>query len=418
MPFAIVRNDIVNMQVDAIVNSANPEPVIGYGVDSGIHREAGPELLEARRRIGKIPAGSASVTPAYGLDARYVIHTVCPAWQGGGHGEVELLRRCYLTSMELALRRRCGSIAFPLLASGNNGFPNPLALQTAISAIGEFLMEQELQVYLVVFNRDAWQLSEKLFRGISSFIDENYVQEKSFFQYGLENRVVLEEDHEPEVLKAQLQRRREEMLRQARRQQEEEWFDLSADDSDAPSAVFDGEEAREITGRDLPRQPEPCSRSIIYDGAPAPRRKPGAALPQYTVAEMEITPGAAAPNQSLEDYLTRMDAGFSETLLRLIDRSGKKDSEIYARANVSRQHFSKIRNKPDYRPTKATAIAFAIALELNLEQTKDLIGRAGYTLTNSSKFDLIIMYFIQQRNYDLFEINAALFRFDQSLLGA
>ena len=121
---------------------------------------------------------------------------------------------------------------------------------------------------------------------------------------------------------------------------------------------------------------------------------------------------------SLQDLVQQVDAGFSETLLKLIDRSGKKDSEIYTRANVSRQHFSKIRNNPAYRPTKPTALAFAVALELDLEKTRDLIGRAGYALTNSSIFDVIIMYFIEQRKYDLFEINAALFEFDQSLLGA
>ena len=119
----------------------------------------------------------------------------------------------------------------------------------------------------------------------------------------------------------------------------------------------------------------------------------------------------------LKDVIGQVDAGFSETLLKYIDRSGKKDSEIYRKANVSRQHFSKIRNNPYYKPTKPTAIAFAIALELNMEQTRDLIGRAGYALTRSSLFDLIIMYFIENKNYNLYEINEALFEFDQSLLG-
>jgi len=120
----------------------------------------------------------------------------------------------------------------------------------------------------------------------------------------------------------------------------------------------------------------------------------------------------------LQNLLRDMDAGFSETLLKLIDRSGKKDSEIYNKANVSRQHFSKIRNNPGYKPTKPTAIAFAIALELNMDETEDLIGRAGYRLTRSSKFDVIIMYFIQNRNYNMFDINETLYEFDQSLLGA
>lgn len=128
--------------------------------------------------------------------------------------------------------------------------------------------------------------------------------------------------------------------------------------------------------------------------------------------------GALPSKEELDRMLRKTDAGFSETLLKLIDQSGKKDSEVYNRANVSRQHFSKIRNNPDYKPTKATAIAFAIALELDLAQTEDLIGRAGYALTNSSKFDVIIMYFIQSGNYNMFDINDTLYEYDQSLLGA
>ena len=120
---------------------------------------------------------------------------------------------------------------------------------------------------------------------------------------------------------------------------------------------------------------------------------------------------------SLEDMLKEADAGFTETLLKLIDKTGKKDSQIYKKALLSKQHFSKIRNNPDYKPTKPTAIALALALELDLEETKDLIGRAGYALTNSSKFDLIIRYFIENKNYNIVEINMALYEFDQALLG-
>jgi hypothetical protein len=138
-----------------------------------------------------------------------------------------------------------------------------------------------------------------------------------------------------------------------------------------------------------------------------------------TLDELQPCAPMQAPKAtSLEDMLKQTDAGFAERLLELIDKTGKKDSEIYNRANVSRQHFSKIRNNPDYRPTKPTAVAFAIALELDMDQTKDLIGRAGYALTNSSKFDVIIRFFIESGNYNMMDINTALFEFDQTLLGS
>ena len=366
MPFAIVRNDIVNMRVDAIVNTANPRPQIGYGVDAGIHRKAGPKLLEARKKTGNIRVGDAAITPGYDLEAKYVIHTVGPVWQDGRHNEEKQLRSCYERSLKLARRYRCRSVAFPLISTGNYGFPKPLALQIAMDAISEFLRDNEMQVYLVVFSRDAFRLSEKLFQGVSSFIDENYIREKTLQQYGLEGESEVFDNREAVL--------RERMLR---RQAED-------------TACFDA---------------PPCA-AMAAPPKPEPKR-----AEKKTFSFRKTKP-------SLAELLAETDAGFSETLLKLIDRTGKKDSEIYTKANISRQHFSKIRNNPDYKPTKSTAIAFALALELDLEQTRDLIGRAGYALTNSSKFDVIIMYFIREQNYNLFDINAALFEFDQSLLGA
>ena len=145
--------------------------------------------------------------------------------------------------------------------------------------------------------------------------------------------------------------------------------------------------------------PESRAEALCESAMPAPMMAPKAA-------------------GGLDDLLAHLDAGFSETLLKLIDRSGKKDAEVYKKANVDRKLFSKIRNNPDYKPSKSTAIAFAIALELDLDETRDLIARAGYALSASSKFDVIIEYFIGQKKYDIFEINEALFAFDQSLLGA
>ena len=343
MPFEIVRNDITHMIVDALVNTANPQPVIGLGTDSRIHEKAGPGLLAARQSIGCIAVGTAAITPAFDLRAKYVIHTVGPVWKGGSCGEENKLRNCYEQSLQLAADHGCQSIAFPLISTGNYGFPKDKALQIAISAFSAFLLEHEMQIYLVVFDRTAFQLSEKLFQSVSSYIDEHYVQACEIATYGTSE-----------------EKRRNRLQR--------------------------------------------CGKSELCESS--------AVFEDLSCAAVEVS-----TSLSLEDMLKQADAGFSETLLNLIDRTGKKDSEIYKKANMSKQHFSKIRNNPDYRPTKPTAIALAIALELDLEATKDLIGRAGYALANSSKFDLIIRYFIEQGRYDVMEINCALFEYDQSLLG-
>ena len=338
MPFEIVRNDIVNMQVDAVVNTANPNPVIGAGVDSGIHKKAGHELLVARQKIGCIDFGDAAITPGFDLDARYVIHTVGPVWEDGSHREEQILSSCYRNSLTLAKEHGCESIAFPLIATGNYGFPKPLALQIAVREISTFLLENEMQVYLVVFGKEAFALSEKLFKSVSSYIDENYIRSKTFDEYGTES---------------------------------------------------------------------------VYGSRVVTRR-----IREQECSDMSV--GAAIPIDS-DDWgrlLKDLDAGFSETLLQLIDRTGKKDSEIYKKANVDRKLFSKIRNNMDYRPSKTTALAFAFALELDVDETKDFISRAGFALSHSSKFDVIVEYFLVNRNYNVFELNEVLFAFDQPLIGA
>ena len=354
MPFEIIRGDITEIKADAIVNTANPDPVIGSGVDAGIHKRAGAKLIKARKRIGPIAVGQAAITPAFDLDAKYVVHVVGPIWKDGEHGETALLRQCYDNALALAAKKRCKSIAFPLLSAGNYGFPKAVALQIAVSAFSAFLMDHEIRILLVVFERDAFVLSEKLFRSVRSYIDENYIQEKLQEEYAAADST--------ELYQAFRERRRD------------RGTDFIAPQATAPMSA-----------------------------------RPAPTLPLAA---------AAAPRTSLEDLLKKTDAGFSETLLRLIDRTGKKDSEVYKKANIDRKLFSKIRGNPAYKPSKATALAFAVALELNLDETRDLIGRAGYALSHSSKFDIIVEYFILQKNYNVMELNETLFAFDQPLIGA
>ena len=336
MPLIIVRNDITKMPVDAIVNAAKESLLGGGGVDGCIHRAAGPELLAECRTLGGCRTGDAKITKAYRLPCRYVIHTVGPVWNGGSRGEREQLVSCYRTSLALAKEHQCETVAFPLISSGIFGYPKDQALRVAVDIIGEFLLHNDMTVYLVIFDRKAYQISGKLFADIAEYIDDHYVD-------------------------AHADSRRERIRR------------MSVLESRA--------------------------EAICESAMPIPMMDPKAV-------------------GGLDDLLAHLDAGFSETLLKLIDRSGKKDAEVYKKANVDRKLFSKIRNNPGYKPSKSTAIAFAIALELNLDETRDLIARAGYALSASSKFDVIIEYFIGQKKYDIFESNEALFAFDQSLLGA
>ena len=335
MPLIIVRNDITKMPVDAIVNAAKESLLGGGGVDGCIHRAAGPELLAECRTLGGCKTGDAKITNAYHLPCQYVIHTVGPVWNGGSHGEREQLISCYRTSLMLAKEHNCETVAFPLISSGIFGYPKDQALRVAVDTIGEFLLHNDMTVYLVIFDRKAYRISGKLFADIAEYIDDHYVD-------------------------VHTDSRRERLRRM----------------------------------------------SVLESRAEAICES---AMPTPMMAPMAVN--------GLDDLLAHLDAGFSETLLKLIDRSGKKDAEVYKKANVDRKLFSKIRNNPDYKPSKSTAIAFAIALELNLDETRDLIARAGYALSASSKFDIIIEYFIGEKKYDIFEINEALFAFDQSLLG-
>ena len=334
MPLEIVRNDITKMQVDAIVNTANPKPIVGGGVDRAIHKAAGAELLVARKKIGVIATGKAEVTPAYGLHAKFVIHTVGPVWQDGGHGERELLADCYANSLKLAAENGCSSIAFPLISAGVFGCPSEIAIAVATQAIRDFLADHDMDVYLVVFDHKAFKISSSLFEDVQSFIDERYIEKCLAEEY-----------------RGDMRERRT-------------FFE-------APEEGF-------------------------LD------------IPQWMRKSKE---------RSLEDLLDEIDATFSEALLRLIDAKGKTDPEVYKRANVDRKLFSKIRNNPAYKPSKATALAFAVALELNLDETKDFIGRAGYALSHSSKSDIIVEYFIQHGEFDIITINETLFAFEQPLLG-
>lgn len=348
MPLHIVRNDITKMKVDAIVNAANSTLLGGGGVDGCIHRAAGPELLEECKKLGGCPTGGAKITGAAKLPCKYVIHAVGPRWMGGEHGEREALISCYDTSLKLAKENNCETVAFPLISSGIFGYPKDQALRIAMETISAFLMQNDMTVYIVIFDKASYKISSKVFADIEEYIDDRYVDE-----------------HVDE----RSERRRAEQFRLGKL-----WGKNSYDACDS--------------------------------------------APLYSMPMAVPCGEAAAKPASLDDALKDIDESFSEMLLRKIDESGMTDAQCYKKANIDRKLFSKIRSDKLYKPSKPTALAFAIALELSLEETKDMLQKAGFALSRSNKFDIIIEYFIENKNYDVFQINEALFAFDQNLLGA
>ena len=354
MPFEIVRNDITKMKTDAIVNAANRSLLGGGGVDGAIHRAAGPELLEECRTLGGCETGEAKITKGYRLPARYVIHTVGPVWHGGTHGEKDLLAACYLHSLELAAAYECETVAFPMISAGAYGYPPDQAMAVAVESITRFLLEHDMTVYLVVFGHTEFLTGRKLFRDIQEYIDDVYAE--SHVRRRLENA------------RARLWRENEKAAQ-----------DLDLEISQSIREDF------------------ACS-SVPHTAAPA------AGLPD------------AGPDW--DEILKRTDEGFSRTLLRLIDERGMTDAQCYKKANVDRKLFSKIRSNPDYKPSKPTVFAFSVALELSLPETRKLLNKAGFSMSRSSRFDIVMEYCIRHRIYNVYEINEVLFQYDMPLLGS
>ena len=367
MPFEIVRNDITKMNVDAIVNAANTSLLGGGGVDGAIHAAAGPELLTECRTLNGCRTGQAKMTGGYRLPCRYVIHTVGPVWSGGMNGEEELLASCYRESLQLAAEAGCESVAFPLISSGAYGYPKDEALKVATDTIRDFLMDHEMLVYLVIYDRSSFAISRKLYANIRAFIDDAYISP----------------DYE-----------RMESRRKA-------W--------NVPSGAA-----------------MPCA-------APPSEKKekgrlwPGFARKKKTEVKEQleevpvlgtVSDECLSVPEGLKQYVAQIDEGFRDMLLRKIDERQMTDAECYKKANIDRKLFNKIKNVSDYRPGKSTVLAFAIALELPLDETREMLMKAGFSLSHSSLSDLIVEYFIRNKNYDIYVINEALFEFDQKLLGS
>ena len=373
MPLQIIRNDITKVEADAIVNTANPLPIIGNGTDRAIHTAAGPELLRAREEVGEIAVGHSVATPACDLPAKYVLHTVSPFWINGEHGEEAKLLKSYNAALDLAESLECESVAFPLLSAGCYAFPTDIALSVALRAFSDHLLEHDLQIILTLFDAEAFGLAGSVFDDLKSYIDDNYVDER----LRQENvRFSFSSDHLPQMPAA----------------------------GSAPE-----EKKRHIFPSIFHKPTKPSKREEINEAEDiSDDAEDGIRFSE--VREDEIIDAACMPAAkfSLKDILEQHEPTFSDYLMNLIEERGDKTSDVYKRAEVSKQLFSKIISNSDYQPTKNTVIQLAIGMQLNLAQTQALLKRAGYTLTRSSKTDLVVQYYIERKIYSVPFINAAL----------
>jgi len=419
MPLRLIRQDITLLSVDAIVNAANEGLQAGGGVCGAIFRRAGhDELQRACNEIGHVDTGSAVATPGFALHARHIIHTAGPIWRGGTHDEERLLASCYRTSLELAQSLGDTSIAFPLISSGIYGYPPAEALSVAIGTIRDFLVENpDFDVVLCLFDRKVTTLTQTLFGEIEHYIDDTYVQSSPFMdeeRRRIENIPYYQEDIGSGTPSS-------------RPLPDSAPYSMPSamPAPDAPVAYSAAPDSAAPKGRKkakAPRLPWTARRErkrrkdeATFGAAPSAAQRPGDAggfAEESTLDSLSIS-----ETDRLEDLLNHLDAPFSQTLLAMIDERGLTDSQVYTRANLSRQYFSKLRSG-SINPSKRVVLSLAVALELPLDQTILLLERAGHALTHASKFDIIVEWFIRSGRYDIFEINQALFAFDQQLLGA
>ncbi|MBQ5756692.1 MAG: macro domain-containing protein [Erysipelotrichaceae bacterium] len=344
MPLSICRNDILKIRADAIVDPTDCFLSGSGGTDLQIHTAAGEKLNEECLNHGFLETGEVFVTPSYDCkNCDYIIHTCGPVFDGENEECDEQLRSCYRNSLNAAAERGLESVAFPLISSGSFAYPKGKALRIATDTITSFLLDHEMQVYLLVYDKEAFDTASKLFVDI-----RNYLQE----------------------------------------------------------------------------QLEPRYDSISYNNAPAQhyatghRGKPKLAGAFEKIRENMIESlMTGAPVHEKEEPSFEPDESFSQCLIRLIDEKGMKDPDVYKRANIDRKLFNHIKNDVNYHPKKETAVALAIGMRLNLREANDLLEKAGFVLSRSSRFDLVIRYCLEHNIYNIFKINEYLFAEDQKTLG-
>ncbi len=381
MPFKIVRNDITKMHTEAIVNTANDQPTVGTGCDHAIYQAAGYDKLLAYRReqIGAVAEGEAFITPGFDLPAKYIIHAVSPFYIDGKQGEEELLRSCYRKSLALAAENGIHSIAFPLISTGGFGYPKEEGMRIAVDEIRAFLLNSDMQIYLVVFDEKTTRMGRNLYPELEAYIDQNYAEEKREEEYG-----------EPDYAKQMSQEEADEDIDSSSRR----WY-------------LEGQRRRA-----LPESPKTAACQSLPDatgqncwGAESVQ-KAAVSMP----GDLYDAEDAAFEDmqRQLSDRMEHMSDTFPQYLFYLIDKKGLENADVYKRAIVDKKVFSKIKNNPDYHPQKLTALCLCIGAKLNMDESRELLARAGYALSPCDKTDIIFSFFIERQIYDMIELDIQL----------
>ena len=372
MPLKIVRNDITKMQVDVIVNTANPKPKYSSGTDTAVYKAAGEEeLLRARSEIGYLEEGEVAITSGFDLPAKYIIHAVSPRYHDGKSGEEKKLRECYKKSLHLATEYQCKSIAFPLISTGNFGYPKEEGMRIALDEINAYLMKQDIMVYLVVFDSVSTKLGLNLYPELEDYIDQKYVCEKQ------------EEEYEDSSLGTILEQD-------------------CINDVNTKDSIFDS-----------PCEVPSFFRRKLFAGASSissksSKSRSAAVAEAYLDSDKEYEGFLKKKESTLEDRMQHLSDTFQEYLLYLIEEKQLTNAEVYKRAIITKQLFSKIKLNPEYHPDKATAMRLCVGAMLNLDEVRDLLARAGYALSPCDKRDIIFSFFIEHEIYDMIEIDITL----------
>lgn len=399
MPLRIERNDICKVKADAIVLPANPWLERGRGSSADIYRAAGEaELSAACDKIGYVEYGHVVMTDGFNLPARYIMHAVVPYWDGNADAPQQLYS-CYRECLERA--NKCGfeSIAFPLLSSGNFKCPKDQALKIANSAIEEFFENYgyDLEVKIVLYDGESFETAKYMYEDIDEYIDNNYVKGNEAAGETKVSETAFRYDVTGESSKGGLGEItwREDAVLQ------------SLSEIAGLQKIGETQKLDEINEK----------YTATKDLDSADEEIPGRVFSLYTRKSKPAVSSSSA-NATLDKLLAEAGENFHTVFERFVKDSGMKPAEIYGRANITKSLYSKIMCNVNYRPKKETIIAFAFAMKLSLEDTENLLMKAGHALSDSSQFDIVCKYFLEKKIFDVFAINETLYDRGLPLLGS